>query len=76
MTVITAHIKSSQFSPVVAGYRLPTADVPLPLGSRTLSASATSFPLFTTATLNHSQSQSYFATGSLPPITSSWRQDP
>jgi hypothetical protein len=35
ITVTTAHIKSSQSSLAVAWYRLPTADVPLTLGSRT-----------------------------------------
>jgi hypothetical protein len=35
ITVTTAHIKSSQSSLAVAWWRLPTADVPFPLGSRT-----------------------------------------
>jgi hypothetical protein len=36
ITVTTAHINSSQALLAVAWYRLPTADVPLPLDSRTL----------------------------------------
>jgi hypothetical protein len=54
-----------------------TTDVPLPLGSPTvpgLSYSSFSLQLLTDSTIT--QSQSYFTTGRLPPIISSWRQTP
>jgi hypothetical protein len=36
VTVTTEHKKSSQYSLAVAWWRLPTVDIPLPLGSRTV----------------------------------------
>jgi hypothetical protein len=49
ITVTAAHM-SSQSSLAVAWYRLSTADVPLPLGSRTVTG--LTYQLLTTATLN------------------------
>jgi hypothetical protein len=48
----TAHMKSSQSSLAVAWWRLPMADVPLPLGSELSPASATSFSILTAVILN------------------------
>jgi hypothetical protein len=62
----------------------PTVDAPLPLGSRIVSGisshllTATAHNDWTPAVpwLQLSQCQSYFTTGSLPPINSPWRQAP
>jgi hypothetical protein len=51
LTVATAQIKSQSLL-AADWYRLPTAGDPLPLGVRTVPASATGFPPLTTATLN------------------------
>jgi hypothetical protein len=54
ITVTTAHIKFLQPSLAVARYRFPTADVPLPLGSRTVPDLS-----YSNSWLTQSHSQSY-----------------
>jgi hypothetical protein len=70
ITVTTAHKKASVFTSrfLVAA---STGDIPLPLGSRNVPG--LSYQLLTSRHCK-SQSQSYFTTGGLPPISSSWRQ--
>jgi hypothetical protein len=72
--VTTEHRKTSQSLLAVAWWRFPTVNIHLPLGSRTVPG--LNYQLLTATLLSQSQSQSYFATGGLPPISSFWRQAP
>jgi hypothetical protein len=84
-SVTTAHIKASL---AFAWYRLPMVDVPFPLGSRPVPG--LNYQLLTSHKCNSQPTQqlevkfkfkvkvkvSFFTTGGLPPISSSWRQAP